>query len=118
MSKTQLTTEQQYLLRRVAVEAQELSRDELIEALCDCWEGRFLQKQIFACSSREAGFVFQIEERFPQQLPETEEEFTAIFGYLPTEEEAMAYINNLREVATMELDMDEIVLTPDDDSDL
>ena len=115
MSDAKLTTEQRYLLRRVAVEAQDLSRDELIEALCNCWEARFLQKQIFACSSREAGFVFQIEERLPLQQPETEEEFTEIFGYLPTEEEAMAYLEDLHEIATMELDMDEIVLTPDDD---
>jgi FMN phosphatase YigB (HAD superfamily) len=115
MSKVKLTTEQQYLLRRVAVEAQDLSRDELIEALCDCWEARFLQKQIFEYSSREAGFVFQVKERLPLQQPETEEEFTAIFGYLPTEEEAMAYLEDLQQIATMELDMDEIVLTPDDD---
>ncbi len=97
------------------MEARDLSRDELIEALCDCWEARFLQKQIFAYSSREAGFCFQIEERLPMQQPETEEEFTAVFGYLPTEEEAMAYLEELQGIATMELDMDEIVLTPDDD---
>lgn len=115
MAQAKLTTEQQYLLRRVAVEARDLSREELIEALCDCWEARFLQKQIFACSSREAGFAFQIEERFPLQLPETEEDFIAIFGYLPTEEEAQEYLEELNGIATMELDMDEIVLTPDSD---
>jgi hypothetical protein len=118
MGDIDLTDEQKYLLKRVEIEARTLSKDELVNALCNAWAERFKLKQIFLANSREAGFIFCLEERHPWQLPETEEEFTEIFGFVPTEDEANEYLQSLYETATMELDMDEIVLTPDDDTDL
>jgi hypothetical protein len=117
MSNVELTTEQQYLLRKVEVHARQLSRDELVAAVCNAWEERLKLKQTFLALSREAGFVFSLVERYPWQPPETEEEFEAILGFVPTEEEANDYLRDLYETATMELDMDEIVLTPDDDAE-
>lgn len=113
----ELSTEQQYMLQRLAMEAKGMSREQLIEALCDSWEARYRQRQCFISSSRSAGFVFQMEERRPWQQPETEEEFKEILGYVPTEEEANAYLKDAWETATMELDMDEIVLMSDEEFD-
>ena len=118
MEELELTQEQKYLLRRVEIEARAMSKDELVEALCTSWEARFKLKQTFIANSREAGFMFFLEERHPWQQPETREEFAEILGYEPTEDEAEDYLREMWEVATMELDMDDIVLTPDDDSGL
>ena len=118
MEDMELTSEQKYLLRRVEIEAKAMSKDELVEALCTSWEARFKLKQTFIANSREAGFMFFLEERHPWQQPETCEEFEELMGYAPTEDEANDYLREMWEVATMELDMDEIVLTPDDDSGL
>lgn len=115
MSDDQLTTEQEYLLKRVRVEAQKLDRGELIDALCDSWEARFRLKQTFLSMSREAGFIFMLQERRPWRQPETEEDYKKALGYVPTEDEKKAYLKHQWESATMELDMDEIVLTPDED---
>ncbi len=57
-----LTAEQQFMLHRIALEIQSLSRDELHQALLDCWEARFRQKQSFIASAKEAGFSFQFNE--------------------------------------------------------
>ncbi len=118
MEDMELTSEQKYLLRRVEIEAKAMSKDELVEALCTSWEARFKLKQTFIANSREAGFMFFLEERHPWQQPETREEFEDLMGYAPTEDEANDYLREMWEIATMELDMDEIVLTPDDDSGL
>lgn len=109
-----LTTEQQYLLRRIELESADLSKDELIAALLDCWEARFRQKQVFLSTTRSAGYVFKMDEGATLFAPETDEDFTEIFGYLPTEEEAEDYMRGLWENATMELDMDAIVLESED----
>lgn len=118
MEELDLTQEQKYLLRRVEIEARAMSKEQLVEALCTSWEARFKLKQTFLANSREAGFLFFLEERHPWQQPETREEFTEVLGYEPTESEAEDYLREMWEAATMELDMDEIVLTPDDDSGL
>jgi len=109
-----LTTEQQYLLRRIELEIKELSRDELIAALLECWEARFRLKQTFLLTAREAGYVFKMEDGGTLFAPETEEDLAEIFGYAPTEEEAEDYMRGLWENATMELDMDAIVLESED----
>ncbi|MEN9859954.1 MAG: hypothetical protein RLZZ515_436 [Cyanobacteriota bacterium] len=112
-----LTAEQQYMLRRLELEARQMSREELIKALCASWEAKYRQLQFFTYSSRSAGFLFRIEERHPWQQPETEQEFKDILGYVPTEAEAQQYIKEAWETATMELDMEDIVLSPDDDAE-
>lgn len=113
-----LSPEQCYLLRRVAIEAETLDRDQLIAALCEAWEARFRLKQYFISTSRAAGFVFQVQEQCVWPQPESPAEFEAVFGYRPSAAELEAYYEQMWELATMELDMDAIVLTPDDDTGL
>jgi hypothetical protein len=115
MGDIELTSEQKYLLRRVEIEAHAMSKEQLVQALCASWEARFKLKQTFFVNSRAAGFVFFLEERHPWQRPETQEEFAELMGFVPTEDEANDFLRELQEVATMELDMDEIVLTPDEE---
>lgn len=106
----QLTTEQEYLLKRIEIECSDLSKEQLLEALLDCWEARFRQKQFFLAQSKSAGYLFKMEEGATLCAPETEEEFEEIFGYVPTEEEAEEYVSRMWETATMELDIEAIVL--------
>ena len=82
-----ITQEQAFHLRRVELEAQEMSKEELIGALLDCWEARFQQKQIFQASSRAAGLMFRLDEEEPCYVLESEEDLQKIFGHEPTEEE-------------------------------
>lgn len=112
----ELTDEQQYMLRKVRLEAQAMSREELIEALCSSWEVRYQQRQAFISMGRSVGLRFSLTEQYPWQPPETLEEFEAVLGYVPTAEQAEAHVKEMWENARMELDMDEIVLTPDEES--
>lgn len=112
----ELSEEQQYMLRKVRLEAESMTREELIEALCDSWEARYQQRQIFASMGRQFGLTFTVREEYPWQRPETEEEFKEHLGFVPTENEAEAYLKQLWENARMDIDMDEIVLTPDEES--
>lgn len=111
----ELTQEQKFLLRRVELEAQELSKAELIDALLGCWEVRFQLKQSFMEFARNAGIHFKLDEQRSPFSPDSLEELEAVFGYEPTEEEAVNYIKDMYETATMELDMDEIVLGLDNE---
>ena len=107
-----LTQEQQFMLHRIALEVQDYSKDELIEALLACWEGKFRQKQTFIASSQEAGISFYLNEGMAV-MPETAvEEFEATNGYAPTWEDAEDYLETVQENVGMELDMDAIVLEP------
>ena len=109
------TQEQKFILRRVELEAKDLSKAELIEALLGCWEVRFQLKQSFVEFSRDAGLVFKLDEQRSPFSPDSLEDLESIFGYEPTEEEAVNYIKDVYESATMELDMDEIVLGVDNE---
>lgn len=111
-----LSIEQQCMLRRVEVQAREMSRDELVTALCEAWESKYRLQQMFASIGQSLGLRFAVQERMPWQPPETLNDFEPILGYVPTDDEAMEFMQQMAESATMELDMDEIVLTPDDDS--
>ena len=105
-----LTMEQRFLLQRLALEAKEMSKEELLHALLESWEMRFHLKQSFLSTTREAGYMFKMEERRPIRQPETEEDLIAAIGHMPTDEEVHDYMRGMWENATMELDMDEIVL--------
>lgn len=106
---TGLTLEQELMLRKIADAAETMSRDELIGALLNCWEQRMMEKQLFAEAAHNSGVAAQFTTVTLQRLPRTRKEFTEIFGYTPTEEEAMEYLDELRETATMELNMERIV---------
>lgn len=110
-----LTSEQQFLLKRVEMEASHLSKEELVDALVDCWEQRFRLKQAFMEYSREAGLNFRLEEHRSPYAPDDIEDLTQVFGYEPTDEEAIEYYQAMYE-SNMELDMDEIVLGNDYES--
>ena len=107
-----LTSEQLFLLKRVEMEASHLSKEELVDALVDCWEQRFMLKQAFLTHSRETGLSFRLEEHRSPYAPENLEDLTQVFGYEPTNEEAVEYYQSMYE-SNMEIDMDEIVLGND-----
>ena len=109
----ELTEEQQFLLRRVGVEATELSRIELIEALVSCWAQRLAMKQVYENVLAENEIGFRMQEVIGVDLT-SDEALTGIFGYRPSDQEAEEYMEDAIEAATMELDMDAIVLTPED----
>ena len=115
MDEDTLTLEQRFLLLRMQREARAMDREQLLGALCDAWVARFRLKQAFTTMSQQAGFVFRVEERHPWRQPETDEDFCQLFGYLPSPEEREAYLRHQHETATMELDMEAIVLTADED---
>ena len=113
MDEIDLSEEQEFVLARVAVDAQELSREELINALLQVWQVKLLQQQLYTQVMVDHGITFQIQEHFPVDLSEPGA-LDEIFGYEPSDEEAANYVMGLVEGATMELDMDEIVLIQDD----
>jgi len=115
MDEDTLTLEQQFLLQRLQREALAMDREQLVGALFDAWAARFRLKQAFISMSQQAGFVFRVEERHPWRQPESDEEFYQLFGYLPSMKEREAYLRHQHETATMELDMEAIVLTADED---
>lgn len=114
MGGIQLSPEQRFLLRRVEIEAREMSREGLVNALVSSWEVRFRMKQAFTDASRSAGCNFRIEVGSEMEDPTSEEELLATFGHLPTQEEYERRMREIHEDARMELDMAEIVLAPDD----
>ncbi len=109
-----LTIEQRYQLRKLALEIENYSREELKEELLACWEEKFQQKQCFLSLSQEAGIIFKLDDYQPASIPTSEEEFKGVFGYEPTTEEKAQYVQNLYEEVEPELDMDEIVLDSED----
>ena len=109
----ELTEEQQFLLARVGVEAAELSRTELVEALISCWAQKLAMKQVYESVLNEHNIGFRMQELMPIDVT-SEEVITGVFGYSPSDQEAADYVVDAMESATMELDMDEIVLTPED----
>lgn len=108
-----LTMEQEYLLRRIALEAQELTQEELISALCDSWAARFQQKFTFMKMSRSAGYSFKMQEKAPCGVPKTQEEFAEMMGFTPTIKQAEEFAQELYQDASMELNMEEIIDSTD-----
>lgn len=115
MDEDQLSLEQRFLLQRIRLDASTMEHEPLVTALCDAWEARFRLKQIFASMSREAGFSFVVEERLPWRRPESDADYERVFGYIPSAQEREAFLKYQEETVTMELDMEAIVLTPDED---
>lgn len=115
MGEAMLTAEQAFLLARVRHEAHSMEHGALVDALCDAWEARFRLKQSFLSLSRQAGFVFRLEEHRPWRPPRSDADFVRLLGYVPSPQERAAYLRHQREAVTMELDMEAIVLTPDED---
>lgn len=115
MDEDPLTLEQRFLLARIRQEAQSFEPEALVAALCDAWEARFRLKRTFILLSQQAGWVFQLEERQPLPRLESDEECRRLFGYIPSAEERAAFLKHQHETVTMDLDMEAIVRTPDED---
>jgi hypothetical protein len=58
--------------------------------------------------------MFRLDEEEPCYVLESEEDLQKIFGHEPTEEEIDNYLRRVWEHATMELDMEEIILDSED----
>jgi hypothetical protein len=108
-SEELLTLEQRLTIRQVAEEAQTMSREELIHALLLCWEQRFGEKMAFAEAAYGLGMPVKTSGLAFARQPRTRKDFIEIFGYEPTPQQAMEYLDEMEETATMELDMERIV---------
>ncbi len=107
-----LTPEQKFMLHRIAIETRSLSRDELIEELLSCWEGRFAQKQAFLAASKESGFVFKFHEG-SAYMPSSEGDEVVEYC-LADDDIDDDDLQEVYESANFELDMEEIVLGGED----
>lgn len=107
----ELTQEQEFLLARLAHEARDLSHTELVQALLEAWVEKFSLKALFEEILQEHGIFCLLQERAPCCDPSDAEGMAALFGYIPSDEELADYFNAAIENATMELDMDDIVLS-------
>lgn len=109
-----LTMEQRFSLRTLAMELQELSRDELIERVLEEREDYLLQQRFFKAILEDQGAVMEEEADFSLVLPETEEEMIAVFGHIPTHEEYCAYVEERveahQEAARIDVDIEAIAL--------
>jgi len=109
LSENGLSLEQQWTMRQVAEEAQTMSREELICALLDCWEQRFGEKMAFAEAAHSLGIPVKTSGPEFARRPRSREDFTEIFGYEPTPQQALAFLEQMEETATMELNMERVV---------
>ena len=106
MNPIELTDEQTFMLHRTAIETRSYSRDELIEALLDCLEDKFRQKQIFLAASKDAGFAFKFNEGIAIAPKGEDEEIE-----FDEEDDAL---QDILDSSHFELDMDAIVLGKDE----
>jgi hypothetical protein len=109
LSEELLTYEQQLILRRIYEDAQHMSRVQLIQALMQAWGEKFALRRAYMESARENDIPVRICEMLLLSRPETKQEFKEILGYVPTAQQAMDFLDELEETATMELDMERIV---------
>ena len=106
-----LTMEQAYLLQKIALEIRDYSREDLIAALLDCWEGRFTQKQVFLMASKDAGFAFKFTEGTASLPSRIMEDNDTDLAFCEEEEESL---QDIIDSTNFELDMDAIVLGNDE----
>lgn len=113
-----LTPEQKFMLHRIAIETRDLSRDELIEELLGCWEGRFVQKQAFLAASKDAGFVFKFNEGSAfvpaTTTKDSTKDSTDSFLCLCDDDLEEDELEEVYESQSFELDMEAIVLDQED----
>lgn len=109
-----LSLEQQFSLRKLADELQEMEREELIEMVLEERQARLLQERFFSASMLAEGVDVEIDAAFELALPETEEEMVALFGHVPDDHELGEYIHRQvgahMEAARMDVDIEAIAL--------
>ena len=109
----ELTPEQEVLLCRIAIQTRDLPREKMHMALLAAFEEKLRQKQMFLAIMRANGLSTRMDENFELLEPDCMEEFEEIFGYQPSAQECEDYVNAMYETATMELDLEDIVLSDD-----
>lgn len=118
MEEISLSLEQQFSLRRLAEELQEMGREELIAVVLEERQARLLQERFFSASLAAEGVDVGVDAAFELALPETEEEMIAVFGYVPDDEELGEYIHRQveahMEAARMDVDIEAIALGIED----
>ena len=100
----ELTSEQEFFLAAVGVEAAGMARQELIEALVLCWKQKFEHANVYQSILAEHEISFRMQGIRPLEINSD-----AVLNSIETEE----LISDVMESATMELDMDAIVLSED-----
>lgn len=108
-SEELLTYEEQLVIRCVAEEAQHMSRQQLIQALVQCWGEKFAQRRALAQVAEEHDIPILMSGPMMVRQPCTKSQFKEALGYVPTAQQARAFLEDLEETATMELDMERIV---------
>lgn len=116
--ETGLTLEQHLQIRLLRQEAQEASRELLIEMLIDERVAALQARREFEVLMVGAGLDVEPEMDLAFVLPETEEEMVAVFGHRPSSEELSDYINDRigahLGAATMDVDIEAIALETDE----
>lgn len=108
-SEELLTYEEQLVIRQVAEEAKTMDRQQLTQALLACWGEKFALRRALSEVADEHELPIKVRGPMLIREPGTREEFREVFGYVPTEQEARDFLEELHETATMELDMERIV---------
>ena len=108
--ESKLSEDQEFFLVRLCQVAQQMDRRDLIRALLSSWEERFLLKRMYQIAARQTGRFIEAERIYRLAPPETEEDFKAVLGYVPTDQEAEEYLRQLEEGVTIGVDMEEVVM--------
>ena len=108
-----LTSEQEFLLARLCFEAAPLSREELIEHLVSAYAQKMSMVTYFTEILAEHGIAFRMQDH-PIFDPTDMDSLVRLFGYEPSDAEVEELAYSSIEAATMEVDMDAIVLAPED----
>lgn len=109
-----LSLEQQFQLRQLKGEIENLGRAELIALVLDERRDYLLQGNYLRSVMVEAGLEVQEPMDIYPALPETDEEMIATFGHMPSNEELAAYVGErveaCQEAARIDVDIEAIAL--------
>jgi transposase len=109
-----LSLEQQFQLRQLRSEIEDLSRAELIALVLEERRDYLLQGNCLRSVMVEAGMEVEEPMDIFLALPETDEEMIATFGHMPSDEELAAYVGErveaCQEAARIDVDIEAIAL--------
>lgn len=108
--ESSLTLEQEAYLEWLKLHLQRLPAEHLIPAFLDLEAQRLQQINVLTQAICAFGGAVQSTAAQPASAPEDFEEFAQIFGYEPSEDEVWDYLRNLDEMATMDVDLEAVVI--------
>ena len=115
----QLTLEQRFQLRQFWLEAESMSRKELLQALISEREELLLQQRYYVAMLEMAGMDIEPAADVCFELPGDEEGLMAVFGHTPSDQELSDYCNErilrAQEAARMDVDIEAIALGFDEE---